>query len=166
MENSDKKIQDVSAQQANIVRVVCGEPTSGVAAIHSQTATVGNRQIKWWALALPIVVLIVIIAAHFPKTPVTTSAEGEKSWVTNPVLPKASILSRRLPDKFPNSGLVSGIAYSRSRALALIDDEMLPEGDIVYGVTIIKIHEDKVEFEKNGKRWTQKVGEQPDSRWR
>jgi len=35
------------------------------------------------------------------------------------------------------------------------------EGDIIRGAAIETIYKDKVEFIKNGERWTQKVGEAP-----
>ena len=99
-----------------------------------------------------------IFAVHFLSTPVTTRSEGEKSWLGDPVLLAASTSSGRSPDKFPNKGRVSSIAYSESHALAFVNDKMVSEGDVVDGVTVFKIHEDTVEFEKSGTRWTQKVG--------
>ncbi|MBN2455936.1 MAG: hypothetical protein JXB29_05280 [Sedimentisphaerales bacterium] len=33
------------------------------------------------------------------------------------------------------------------------------------GVRIVKIHADTVEFESNGTKWLQKVGDKPNDRW-
>ena len=159
MWNSDQEIRDVPAEQANKVRMAFAESTSKVATVDSQNSTVENKQIKWWVFALPVLALMFIFAVHFLDTPVTTRPEGEKSWLDDPVLLAASTSSKRSPDKFPtNKGRVSSIAYSESHALAFINDKMVSEGDVVDGVTVFKIHEDTVEFEKSGTRWTQKVG--------
>lgn len=56
---------------------------------------------------------------------------------------------------------VTGILYSEDKPTIVIGEQMLQEGDIIHGVKVIKIYEDKVEFEKDGKRWIQKVQETP-----
>jgi hypothetical protein len=47
------------------------------------------------------------------------------------------------------------ILYSEENPSALIDGEILKEGDVIDGVKIVKINKDTVEFEKEGERWTQ-----------
>ena len=49
---------------------------------------------------------------------------------------------------------------------AIIRGQVVHQGDTVGGVKIFKIHKDEVEFEKDGKRWTQKEGDAPDPAWR
>ena len=162
MSNSDQGTQDSPAEQVSHLRMALAGSTNDTVTFDSRNNTVENsenRQIMWWALALPVLALIVIIAAHFLNAPATTGAEGERSWQDDPVLPEESASSKRSPDKSPNRAFVSSIAYSENRALAFINDQMVPEGALVDGVTVFKIHQDTVEFEKNGKRWTQKVGE-------
>ena len=65
------------------------------------------------------------------------------------------------------AGLVKGIVYSKNMSNTVISDNnsILHEENTIHGITIIKIHKDKVEFAKNGQRWTQKVGEPPDPEW-
>jgi len=53
--------------------------------------------------------------------------------------------------------IVKGIVYSKDAACAMIDGQILYEGDQVSGATIVKINKRSVEFEMNGKRWAQKV---------
>jgi hypothetical protein len=53
--------------------------------------------------------------------------------------------------------IVRGIVYSKDNPSAVIGDQILHQGDKVLGAVIIKINEDSVEFEANGKKWTQKV---------
>ncbi len=56
------------------------------------------------------------------------------------------------------SGLiVKGIVYSKDNASAVIGSQIVHEGDEVLGVTVIKINEKSIDFEMNGKKWTQKV---------
>jgi hypothetical protein len=53
--------------------------------------------------------------------------------------------------------IVKGIVYSKDNPCAVIGDQILHQGDKVLGVAIVKINENSVVFEVNGKRWTQKV---------
>lgn len=53
--------------------------------------------------------------------------------------------------------IVRGILYSEDNPSAVIGRRIVYEGDEVSGATIVKINEDSVEFEMNGKRWRQKV---------
>ena len=64
-------------------------------------------------------------------------------------------------------GLVESILYSKDLPSTVISDnnKILHEENTIYGVTIVKIHKDKVEFAKNGQSWTQKVGETPNPEW-
>ncbi len=55
--------------------------------------------------------------------------------------------------------VVNGIAYSKERQTAMIGGQIVRKGDVIDGVRIVDIQRRKVEFEKNGKTWTQGVGE-------
>jgi hypothetical protein len=57
----------------------------------------------------------------------------------------------------PDVLVVTAITYSEDVKLAVVGTEMLREGDTVQGAIIVKINQDSVEFEKDGKRWTQPV---------
>jgi hypothetical protein len=52
---------------------------------------------------------------------------------------------------------IKGILYDEENASVIIGVEILHEGDKVLGATIVKINKDNVEFEMNGKKWTQKA---------
>ncbi len=56
-----------------------------------------------------------------------------------------------------NQLTVKGIVYSTDNPSAVIGTQIVHQGDKVSGVTILKISEDSVEFETDGKKWTQKV---------
>ena len=66
----------------------------------------------------------------------------------------------------PPKGLVTGIVRSQDSSTAVVGTQVVREGDTIDGVTIVKIHDDKVEFEKQGQRWTQKLNEPPGQQWR
>ena len=59
----------------------------------------------------------------------------------------------------PTHGVVGGILYTEDNSSAIIDSKVLKEGDTIRGVKIVKIYEAEVEFEKDSRRWTQKVAE-------
>ena len=53
--------------------------------------------------------------------------------------------------------VVKGIVYSEDKPAVVIGTEIVREGDKVLGATIVKINKNSVEFEMNGKKWTQRV---------
>jgi hypothetical protein len=63
-------------------------------------------------------------------------------------------------------GLVRGIVYSADSGSALIDETIVPTGSTIDGVKVVRVHSGGVDFEKDGRRWTQRVSEQPNSLWR
>lgn len=62
-------------------------------------------------------------------------------------------------------GVVTGVLLADGEPCAVIDTEIVHEGAIIHGIKVVKIHKDKVEFEKNSKRWTQKLRERPGYTW-
>lgn len=53
--------------------------------------------------------------------------------------------------------IVKAIVYSEDKPSAVINEEVVFEGDQVQGAKIVKISPDSIEFEKDAKKWTQKV---------
>jgi len=53
--------------------------------------------------------------------------------------------------------VITGIVYSEDRPAVLVANRIVHEGEKVLGATVVKIGEDTVEFEMNGKKWSQKV---------
>ncbi len=53
--------------------------------------------------------------------------------------------------------VVKGISYSEDRKYAVIGTETVEEGDEILGAIVVRINPNSVEFEKDGKRWTQEV---------
>ncbi|NIP23223.1 MAG: hypothetical protein GWN67_10260 [Phycisphaerae bacterium] len=62
------------------------------------------------------------------------------------------------PDKTTTEEIeIKGIIFSEDNPSVIIGIDILHEGETVSGATIVKINRNSVEFEKNGKKWTQKV---------
>jgi hypothetical protein len=56
--------------------------------------------------------------------------------------------------------VITSILYSRDNpSVVMSDGTIVREEDVIGGAKIVKIHKDKVELEKDGKNWTQKIGE-------
>jgi len=53
--------------------------------------------------------------------------------------------------------IVKSILYSEDNPSAVISGRIVHKGDKIRNASVIKISKDNVEFEMNGKRWTQKV---------
>lgn len=66
----------------------------------------------------------------------------------------------------PKTGIITGITYNEKKSFAIIGTNIVSEGDTIDGIKIVKIYPDKVEFEKNGKRWTQGINESSEPQWK
>jgi hypothetical protein len=58
-----------------------------------------------------------------------------------------------------NKVKVTGIMHYDKNPAALVSGRVVNEGDVVEGCTVVKIYKDKVEFEKDGSRFTRKITE-------
>jgi hypothetical protein len=66
----------------------------------------------------------------------------------------------------PKSNVITGILFSGDKSsTALINGEIVCEGRYIGDVKIVSISKEGVEFEKNGKRWKQRVSEPPNLAW-
>jgi len=54
---------------------------------------------------------------------------------------------------------VKGIVYDKDKPAAIIGTQIVHEGDRISGATVVKITKNSVEFEMNGKKWTQNIQE-------
>lgn len=70
------------------------------------------------------------------------------------------------PLKTPERGVVGAIAYDEKMRLAIVDGEIVREAETIDDVKIVKIYSDRVEFEKNGQRWTQQLGQIQKTLWK
>ena len=56
-----------------------------------------------------------------------------------------------------NEVVVKGIVYSQDNPSAIIGQEIYYQGDQIRDITIVKITKNSVEFEKDGKKWSQPI---------
>ena len=95
--------------------------------------------------------------------------EEQKEYALNVALPA---LEKRLkedalkPKPKATHGEVTGILYSKDRPSAILDSQVVHEGDTIHGVKLIKVYKDKVAFEKNGRKWEQQVRQIPEDYWK
>ncbi|HIJ52717.1 MAG TPA: hypothetical protein HPP66_06135 [Planctomycetes bacterium] len=102
-------------------------------------------------------------AQTFKPSKVAAAAASTIDWQIPPPYPKTlrdpmqlGSVSRTTQGEIGKID-VKGIVYSEDDPSAIIGTEILHEGEKVSGATIVKINKDSVEFEMNGKRWTEKV---------
>ncbi len=62
-------------------------------------------------------------------------------------------------------GVITGIIYAEEKSSATINGKVVHEAETIDGVKVVKIYRDKVEFEENKNRWTQRVWQQPNHAW-
>jgi len=99
----------------------------------------------------------------FKPSDVIVAATSTIDWQIPPAYPTTlrdpmQFVSATTVNQDETGGLiVKGIVYSEDSSFAIVGTEIVHEGGTVSGATVVKINPDSVEFEMNGKRWTQKV---------
>ncbi|MFZ0034265.1 MAG: hypothetical protein WAK60_04645 [Sedimentisphaerales bacterium] len=99
----------------------------------------------------------------------TADLEKQKNYaltVTLPELEKQLKQNQLKPEAKPTHGVVTGIVYSADKPSAIVDRQIIREGDVIYGVKIVKIYKDNVKFSKKSKNWEQKVQQAPEAYWK
>ncbi|MEJ5258624.1 MAG: hypothetical protein WHS88_00360 [Anaerohalosphaeraceae bacterium] len=71
--------------------------------------------------------------------------------------PMAPDTAGQTPDTGSDALLVRGIVFSQTNPSAIIGNQIVFIGDTLNGIRVVNITRDTVEFEKDGKRWTQTV---------
>lgn len=143
--------------------------------LHTRKKGVSNNRQKTMVLLVPMLAIALIVvlfnvlstpsantAAKGPSAAAAASAASgnEINWQVPPVYPE----TLRDPTQFGpattqahlGSLTVRGIVYSENPS-AVIGTRIVRAGDEISGAKVIKINQDSVEFEMDGKRWTQKV---------
>jgi hypothetical protein len=63
------------------------------------------------------------------------------------------------------AGVMNGIIYNPPSSSAIVDQTIVHEGDKIHDVAVVAIHNNAVEFAKNGVAWQQNVFSQPNAVW-
>lgn len=178
--NTTTKATSIDPQQQNPrkIRNRLLEPSPGVSAT------------KQKGMMILVPVLFIILIFVLSKNSRISPLKGIKSWKTKPAKTivnsdnkidwlRPTTCLTRLRDFLPfQSGsrmilqterlpepIVQGIVYSEDNPSAVIARQIIHEGEKVSAATVIKINRDNVEFEMNGKRWTQKIQEKSKTYW-
>lgn len=132
---------------------------------------------KTMAILVPVLSIILIFAfIHVLKTPSRGTNRPPIVKLSNAVAASNNKIDWQIPAPYPTTlrdpmqfGLtagaqgrtgrliVKGIVYSEDNPSVVIGAQIVHEGEKVFGATIVNINRDSVEFEMDGKRWTQKV---------
>jgi hypothetical protein len=54
---------------------------------------------------------------------------------------------------------LGAIIFSQDNSSAIVNGRIVHPGDIVSGITVLKINKNSVEFELDGEKWVQKIRE-------
>ncbi len=128
----------------------------------TQTTSIKTRRRNLLCL-LPLLNIIVWNAAYGlftaeKDTPILKTITSDnliyKLWTRSPFISSSS-----------RKGMVIGILFNEANPAALIDNELVHEGATLGRVKVVKISSKKIQFEKNGKMWTQGVREKPNAVW-
>lgn len=146
----------------------------------AKVSGVRNRMMIIVVVALCIVLGFVIIKSKGPgadgqaKSPETAVTGGKESgrvtnaslaWKIPQLIKSARDITGAAADvpQLPDTPLLSDISvsgiivYGNKSMAAIIDATLVKAGDVVDGVTVYKITQDSVVFEKDGVRWVRQV---------
>jgi hypothetical protein len=146
--------------------------------------TGGGRQKLMMAL-IPVlaITMIVLLKSPLGARPAAKAASAQPKETAHPTIPDVEIAwqipSVHEPDgrdpmhltpptagspqgvlspaETPIELIVMGILHSDDKPAAIIDTQVVHEGQQVSGATVEKIDKDGVQFERNGRRWKQTV---------
>ncbi len=123
-----------------------------------------DKQKKRHLMCLIMLVCLVAINALYGLCTLKHYTPTWKVIISDNII---STLWKKYPAKEsrPKNGLINGIMFSKENPLALIDNELVHQGDVVEGVKVVQIGPRAVQFEKNGQVWFQGVFEKPNSAW-
>lgn len=104
-------------------------------------------------------------AAAVPSENTVSSAAETAKWIRPEPWPEqirdpmVQDAAARTPDGGTGTPvcIVRGIVFSQTNPTAIIGNQIVGVGDTINGIKIVSIAKDAVEFEKDGKRWTQTV---------
>jgi hypothetical protein len=118
-----------------------GEGIRPAPAIQPEGKKKSNNSLLWWVVALSVCVAIAAGISYY------FLARAKGKVAVSPNGAKVSIKEVSL----------TGIIYSEDNSSAMIDGKIVKEGDIIDGITVVKINKNDVELEKDGVKWTQRA---------
>ncbi len=113
----------------------------------------GNKVV----LAAAVAVIAALSVALFKAT-LLNRHSGARAWGPAMPLSLSGTNTRSI-------GLVTGIVFNHQRSTAMVGNRIVHEGDVIRHVKVTRIYRDRVEFEANGRKWTQRLFELPAVDW-
>jgi hypothetical protein len=116
--------------------------------------------LSWLSAAVAVVA---VVAGYYLYTEgKTTAAHGTEVKIIAARGTKRKTIAARELSPY---GVITGIIYAEEKSSATINGKVVHEAETIDGVKVVKIYRDKVEFEENKNRWTQRVRQQPNHAW-
>jgi hypothetical protein len=134
---------------------------------------------KVMAVLVPILFIILIVAFSWAlRTPSRAKASAAVPKPSKAIASSNNEVDWQIPELYPETLrdpmqfssltttqtgvetgrlVIKGIVHSGDKSTAIIDNEIVREGEEILGATVVKINKDSVEFEKKGKTWKQRV---------
>jgi hypothetical protein len=145
-----------------------------------------TRQKAMLVLVPALAVVFVLVLTQLVGSPSRSLAKGKEKALTSTFADSAGEIDWKIPAPYPatlrdpmqasplvtaqakpqvpetvqpetDKLIVRSILHSQQLPSAVIGTQIVYEGDVVLGATIVRIGRDRVEFEKDGKTWTQQV---------
>jgi hypothetical protein len=109
--------------------------------------------VKYMLLSLLAAIVIVAVASYYITGPV----RGRNSEL----IPMSKYVVKTEHPKSAGNDYVkiNGIARSANTASAIIEGEIVQEGEEVNNTRVLHIYENEIELERNGRTWRQQVND-------
>ncbi len=99
----------------------------------------------------------------------TIKLERQRNYALTAGLAKLEKRLQSKPQKTETkktTGIIAGIIFSSDDPIAIIDDTVVRQTETIKGAKVVKIYTNRVEFEKNGRTWTQQIREAQENNWK
>ncbi|MFZ0033595.1 MAG: hypothetical protein WAK60_01225 [Sedimentisphaerales bacterium] len=133
---------DPVTQSGLAIRLGRDIPLSEARSIQPKGGKKNHSLLFWLAVLAALGVLLVVCIGHRFRPNSKVTAGTVATAANNAIFNKTAL---------------TGIVYSEDNPSAIIGGKIAKEGDIINGMKVVKIHRDGVEFEKDGKKWTQRA---------
>jgi len=147
--------QDSGSEKAEVT-----EPQKQSSQIQTAAVKTKKRHLFCFFLLVNIIVWNTVYGLYAAEkdTPIWKAAARDnlicKLWEKYPLISKS-----------PQKGVITGIMFNEVKHVALIDNQLVHEGDTIGSIKVVEIGPKKIHFEKNGKKWAQGTQESPNAAW-
>jgi hypothetical protein len=153
---------------------------------HSERTGAGRQKLMTTMIPALVILMVVVLRHPLGARPTLKAAGAQPSETARPVVTDVPI-AWEIPSPYEPSGrdpmkgtrspvvavesagtavvpaapvvelVVTGILYSKDNPAAIVDTQVVHEGQQISGATVERIDKDGIQFERNGRRWKQTV---------